>query len=316
MSKCVAFLDLLGFSSFVTSEGVDVASSLLESLNVVASFAIYETRKNPANSYENKTLQDIAAKNQLNSFENFLALSDSVFIVSSDANLFIEQLSSFLYSCYLYNSAYFPCKKHCIEVHYPTLFRGGIAFGEVKHQNMLCISNNDVGKSYNVLGKAVVQAVNLEKNFKCNVAGAKIFVSEDFYNELDGEHKKFIFNDENGDRFLLWPAFMVNKGYDADIEWNNHVTNFLNGLVGMMNYYLNNGNKEIASKYLDTIMMSLNSFKVAFELWYKDSFADIVKKIMQFIEKNNLQIGKKYLVLKEKTEDLRNKKNKFYFCKG
>ncbi len=299
MNKCVAFLDLLGFSNLVTNEGIEIGASLLESLNVVASFALHEAQTNPANSYRDETIKDIALKNQLNSFESFFALSDSIFIVSSDANLFIEQLSSFLYSCYLYNSLYFPYKKHSAEIHYPTLFRGGITFGEIKHQNMICINNDNVGKSYNVFGKAIVEAVSLEKNFKSHVAGAKIFISKDFYNELNLEHKKFIFKDENDDMFLLWPSYMVNKGSNAEIEWDSQVSNFLNSLVEMMNFYISKDNKEIASKYLDTIIMSLNAFKVAFKIWYKDSFAIIAEQIIRFIKKNDLQIDIKSLKLKD-----------------
>lgn len=288
-TKSLAYLDFLGFSNIVENEDFSYANEFLQTPNIIIGIAMWEQKHKESKAYAEECLQKIAKKNQVDSFEDFLALSDSIFIVSSEANIFIEQLSSFLYRCFIYNKFYYPSKKlrHPKQKHYPPVFfRGGISFGEVNFSEMIAIENGKNQKrTRNIIGKAVIQAVQLEKQGKS--LGARISIEQGFYEKLDDEHKNFVYTDAHG-KYLLWPAFIINQNSCINAE-RNSAKDFLDELFKMYKYYENKGKmyEKVVVNYLETIKMALNSFKQAFITWYGQ---DLRIEILNFVKKSGIPI--------------------------
>lgn len=148
--KCVAFLDILGFSSYIKND-TSGAINLLETANQVIKNRLID----PASStYNEPSLQNMAKIHSAESFEAYLPMSDSIFIIGQNPDDFVEQVSSFLCSCYRSTSRAYSHpedEQNPIAVTmkvfktdtdggfssfdetanwYPNIFRGGISFGE------------------------------------------------------------------------------------------------------------------------------------------------------------------------------------------
>ena len=155
--KCVAFLDILGFTNHIR-ESSEAAARMLSAANVILNTRIREDMMQQEQQKEtcfrkNPIKQMLVDKLGYDSFECYLPSSDSILLTSNDANLFILQLSTFLCECLNYNSdsiaypinpanpsesrAHFFeqskdgafCEVRAIKS-YPNLFRGGISCGD------------------------------------------------------------------------------------------------------------------------------------------------------------------------------------------
>lgn len=225
-NKIVAFIDLLAFSNNVRKNTGD-AMMAFSNYNAILHFKIRDGIAHPNGSYP-KELQELAKNTAIDSFEYFIPFSDSIFIVSGDINSFITQLSSFVYNCFHFTSHFYvnpkdisdPTKDKMvsfsfdekgelvsdyIEAHYyPTIFRGGIAYGEVFPIDLLSIANKIPKKRQNVAGKAVVRAVELEGKVK----GPRIIFDASLLIHIDKQVKnRFVRKIKNSDYCeILWPA--------------------------------------------------------------------------------------------------------------
>lgn len=229
MNKVVAYLDLLGFKEY-TRNDTSGALRLLEDYHTVFNTKMSDGKLHPASSYK-ADLQKFAESHLIDSFEAFLPFSDSIFIVSSDPNKFIVQLSSFLIHCFLINSDQYmnpgkrdqPTKvtvkqiglnktgkvnvREVEENWYPVLFRGGITYGDVIPVEMKGLFKSDNVTIPNLMGRAVIEAVGLEQSIK----GPRLVLSEAFYNQLNTESKRYTKALTAGRYELLWPAFHFNS---------------------------------------------------------------------------------------------------------
>lgn len=92
-----------------------------------------------------------------------------------------------------------------IEAHYyPTIFRGGIAYGEVFPIDLWSIANKNPEKRQNVAGKAIVRAVELEGKVK----GPRIIFDASLLTYIDELVKsRYVRKITNSDYCeILWPA--------------------------------------------------------------------------------------------------------------
>ena len=225
--KTVAFLDLLAFSNYVRKNTLD-ALKLFENYNNVITTKITDEKIKPSSDYSDSSLRKLAEKTSINSFEYFIPFSDSVFISFENPNKFIKQVSSFVIGCFKLTSNEYmnpvdnsrPDKvktkspkinnngevemEDKFEIWYPTLFRGGISFGEAYPIKLVSIFDYKPTTVQNLAGKSVVNAVKLEEQVK----GPLIICDESVYNVLDANIKFFLKKiDDKKIYKILWPAF-------------------------------------------------------------------------------------------------------------
>jgi len=106
--KIVTFLDLLGFSNAVNSD-LQGAIRLLEDYSnavrdaLTDSVADGDANRKP-NSHKEAHLMEMML---VSSFETLLPMSDSIFIVASDASKFVLQISHFLMNCFNFSAGDF-----------------------------------------------------------------------------------------------------------------------------------------------------------------------------------------------------------------
>ena len=225
-NKIVAFIDLLAFSNNVRKNTGD-AMMAFSNYNAILHSKIRDGIAHPVDSYP-KELQELAKSTAIDSFEYFIPFSDSIFIVSDDINSFVTQLSSFVYNCFHFTSHFYinpkdisdPTKAKMVSFsfnengeivsdyidthYYPTIFRGGIAYGEVFPIDLWSIANKNPEKRENVAGKAVVRAVELEGKVK----GPRIIFDASILQSIDEQiRNRYIRKVSNSDYCeLLWPA--------------------------------------------------------------------------------------------------------------
>jgi len=238
MERIVAFLDLLGFKEFM-SQDKEGAIRLLWNYETILAVKKIEDNIYPVASYK-KELQKLAEKRSASSFEYFLPFSDSIIITSLETtpDLFLKQIGSFILETFLftgreYKNKEYPTivetthiidkgggkfdKKIVKEQWFPTLFRGGVAFGDVEILEKCAVISGKAKKSYCVAGSAVIEAVTLEKKDR---APGLVF-GESFYQKIDSDDiKNRYVCKENGYYKLLWPAlhFIEENKPEGELE--------------------------------------------------------------------------------------------------
>mgnify|MGYP000912415007 CR=1 FL=1 len=295
--KCVAFIDILGFSSYIKNDTFG-ALDLLGTANQVIKTRLID----PASSTHNEpSLQKIAKVHSAESFEAYLPMSDSIFIIGQNPNDFVEQVSSFLCSCYrLTSHAYshpenesnpvtVTMKQVKIDADggfktsdeianwYPNIFRGGVSIGEAVIFSALAIFRNKelisererkiiefsggkfgTGSVSNVAGKAVVEAVELEKS---GGIGPKLYLTNEIINALDAEHKAFVKTDSDGKNYYLWPAYFIDSfDNDLSIEWHSTFYDIVKGSINLYNFHLANSASRVAEHYKEFVKLIADSF--------------------------------------------------------
>lgn len=257
MDTCVvAYIDILGFSRHIKDKKDQY--SLLDAQNIVLQTAILDDKLHPVSSYPPE-LQKFVEAHSISSFSNFLCLSDSIFITSNNPNMFMEQFSFFLYQCFYVDGSRYQYRLDEENFNTPTIFSGGISFGKTEISNkMISISNGVISMSKNIVGEAVVDSVNLDKNGNHTF----IYVDDKFYEKLDSNHKQYIEIDEKGMKYLLWPAFLISESnIDADTSFRNEPTNFLKALLNIRKHYKNKLEIRTVTKYDDLIELTIKAFK-------------------------------------------------------
>jgi len=285
--KYVAFLDLLGFSAHVAEDGPAAANILYNIRNV-----LYSHYYDPASkTYKTKGLQSLSKRTSVEDFESFLSMSDSIFIVGNNANAFIDQIASFLCNCFRYTYKNYykptgdlehpenveiktysydgkPIEKTIQTKWYPTIFRGGICFGEVLNVPSLYISqkrgpslsnrphdkSDDWGIAMNLAGKGVAEAVHLEQ--EGSGSGPKIFISSTVEKALDKKRKYFISTDNKNRKHFLWPAYSITFENDLDTEWYE----YKEFLLSTINLWKSCKGKSYANKYFEFVQLTIESF--------------------------------------------------------
>jgi len=226
--KICAFLDLLGFSNYTLTDTAG-ALNLLKDYRTILNQKVTDNKLHPAESYPPE-LQKPVEKCLVDSFEYFLPFSDSIFIVSSEPNKFIRQLSCFLLECFKFSTSHLHTfstnkeeptvvEKSARKEHwYPLLFRGGVSFEEVIPIDLSSIVEKELMKIKNLTGRAIVQAVALEKLDK----GLRVFCEPAFCKSLDPDVKHLIAPHEGGEHYeILWPAIEYIESNDCHSEPSN-----------------------------------------------------------------------------------------------
>jgi hypothetical protein len=182
--KAVAFLDLLGFSAAVKNDPAG-AVGLLQDQSSALHDAIADAKLHQLSEYEDAKVRQLAEAGLVTSFDDFLPMSDSVFIASGTPSLFVKQVSHLLVDLFRFRlNAYaspesggdprqvtmrsvefsggsVKTTKH-EATWWPVLYRGGLAYGDVWTLKMPAISGEPTVQA-NLAGPAVVEAVGLER---------------------------------------------------------------------------------------------------------------------------------------------------------
>jgi len=102
---------------------------------------------------------------------------------------------------------------------FPTVFRGGMAYGEIITTKQASIVNYNLEDRINIAGKAVVDAVYLESSVK----GPRIIFKNDVYDVLDNKVKERMIRKvpENNSLYeLLWPAMAyIPSNGESDFQY-------------------------------------------------------------------------------------------------
>lgn len=230
MPSIVAFLDVLGFSSY-TEQDFAGALRLLRHQEFILRQKLQDGQLHPPVSYPDASLAAVAEDHLVDSFKHFLPFSDSIFIVSETPDKFVRQLSHFLTECLLlvghvYDAGDDPTRPEAVEIvdfpagtshhenWYPPLWRGGMAVGEVVAGGVTGIELGEEIRVPNVAGPAVVKAVVAEKKLR----GPRLLCERGFESNFGPETRRYFRNATDDVSELLWPAFIYNLNNDPRIE--------------------------------------------------------------------------------------------------
>ena len=195
--KCaVIYLDLLGFKDYI-DEDHDAAIEIVRNFYDVLETRRMNERSQPLSSLSEGRVKRLAERHASDSFNYFIPMSDSVFILSEDPDRVAAQLSTFLLESFLFVAHAYDhsnviqqpvtdihiTESGTVERHsyqenwYPPLFRGGIAYGEVEVVPTPAIFDGQKICVHNVIGPSVVQAVSLEQS---GLSGPRILCDREF----------------------------------------------------------------------------------------------------------------------------------------
>lgn len=202
--QVVAFIDLLGFSAF-TSTNLVAAVQMLHQCDSVMQNKINDRKRINQDD-------EISTHMFADAFEMYLPASDSVCITSSNPDRFVPQLMHLVSEVYMINGPVFSSGKSnddpttvlesrvnrssnggsqvsCEEVRlFPVLFRGGVSYGEVVRHNSTALVDQSPNPTLVLTGKAIVEAVGLERHLKGS--GPRIFCSDEFVQQLGEQCKR------------------------------------------------------------------------------------------------------------------------------
>jgi len=253
---------------------------MLQDQSSILTNAIKDGALHPASGYEGLAIQELAEAGLVTSFNMFLPMSDSVFVTSSDPNLFIRQLSHLLVSQFVFRLHSFAnpeldadprlvtmksieltgsavqMSEHRIRW-WPILYRGGVAFGDVYSLKMPAIS--DLGKTLpNLTGMAVVEAVRLEKLVG---KGPRLACSEAFAKQITGDSAAFIATNPTigppSQYEILWPMAMFADSQGPADGLANHLLEWLTGAINLWCHF---ANCPVGVHYLELITLTIRAF--------------------------------------------------------
>jgi hypothetical protein len=246
--KIVAFLDIPGFKNIAEND-FSAAVELLRNYQSILDAFITDKALHPPESYKSKAQGQLARAISIDTFEYLLPYSDSLVIVGNNPDIFVQQLSHFILSCYQFTSLHFTnvyepeggkknaetMLKENIHLH-PTLFRGGLSFGDVYVPDVSAIKDSKLVKREIVVGLAYIESVSIESIGK----GPRIFCKKHFVDLLAPNIKDlYMLKTEREDVFeLLWPISrcILSNGYDQEIsefhELFESALNLWSGYIG------------------------------------------------------------------------------------
>ena len=264
----VIYLDLLGFKTFLC-EDPDAALVTLEDFH-----SVLATRQ----GWEDQG-HCIPASHAVDSFDFLLPMSDSVFILSKDPSKVAQQLSTFLSSVFLLSGEAFSdgvadpsnVLRQCVrnyqvdasgeaqvtsswEKWYPVLFRGGIAYGDVRIVPTPAIRKGERIRIPNLAGPAVVRAVSLEQGFR----GPRLFCDREFVQLLRGPATNYL-RPVGKAWELLWPAFNYQLHQDEKAE-SYVLNNLFFPALALWNHYRGKSPERHYEEFLNLIVRSHLAF--------------------------------------------------------
>ena len=217
LDRAVAYIDLLGFRNLLTNDNLKTAISLFENYNAVL----------------------VGNQSYLNAgFESLLPMSDSIILTARDPDRLLPILSNFIIECFLFTSGAYqnvrPGQDPTVvdmpivtpsgvksnqEKWPPTLFRGGVSFGEFVLTTQQALEASAPTIRRNVAGQAYLRAVQLEEQ---KVKGPRILIDDSAADLLSDPLKRYVLWSEAERCYeILWPAFVYDPKADPQIELNN-----------------------------------------------------------------------------------------------
>ena len=222
----VIYLDLLGFKWFLNKDrkaAVEIHRDFHHILGI--------------RGMSEGPLKRLAERHGRDSFEYFLPMSESVFILSEDPDKVAAQLSTLLSDIFLFSAHAYSMpdscdvlqqriREFCVnesgiakviyrkENWFPVLFSGGISYGEVEIVHAPSICDGREITFPNVIGPGIVQAVGLEQ---IRLPGPRILCDHEFVKQLGKPATNYLRKEEDVWE-LLWPGFKYFEGNDERIE--------------------------------------------------------------------------------------------------
>lgn len=270
--KIVAFLDLLGFSSFA-GQDKDGAIRMLQDYVIVLNSKITEDKLHPPSSYPLE-IKDLAKRKSIDTFSCILPFSDSIFVISEDKDptIFLTQLGDFILESFMLGQRgrihaadpiSVPVKSLTLqngqvnvqeknEKWFPVLFRGGVVYGDVEIAKVPSIIDKQIQATHFAVGKAVVDAVSLEKEkLRCPA----ILLSPCLVEKIqDAQFKQSYIGPYKQNSQLLWPAF----NYDPSDDFNKFSEIFSRAVV-LWKYYSHLECSDVYFNFLKLIIKSTMS---------------------------------------------------------
>lgn len=302
MKKAVAYIDLLGFSKLV-EQSLGDAVVVIANANTILSQHIFEKKIHPSSGYPDE-IKEYAKDTSVESIEDYLPFSDSVFLTSSNCDDFVMQLGSFVRKCYTLTAGHYihpkdpldPTKESIpniivnddgspsikeIDSHLPpTLFRGGISYGEVENLTPMGIVGGQEMKMNTLAGEAVVKAVRLEESVR--VKGPRLVFDNSLYSQLSEKTKKYCRQvPERPDLYeILWPM----TSYISTNPYTGALTDFNEMFNSAYNLWIpHKDNPEVGLHYIKFMEIIIVSTIRAYDLFW-DKKDNVVKKLIDFLE--------------------------------
>ena len=243
-NKVCAYIDILGFKEIINKD-INGAIQLINDYQEILKIKkIDESMFKEKYEKEEKdmNLKSLFDRSIIDSFEYFIPFSDSAFIIANNAAKFVFQISnyllgSFMLGGYIYDDRHSRDKDDLMQVNnskrkwYPLLFRGGVSFGECIPYKNYQITGFQLTQNYNLMGKAVAEAVQNESTDK----GPRLFCSKQFYDVIsDNECKQILCPLKNHKDIyeILWPMpHVMDKGingYKQLLEIGINLWSYLN----------------------------------------------------------------------------------------
>jgi hypothetical protein len=246
--KIIAFIDLLGFKNYLLKGNPLYAYILLNDFHsaLAVKFQDQELPQRIGHKITQEKTEFLNAAIGITSFDEYLPFSDSVFIASTNPDLFILQLSSLLLDAFMFTSDAFNREltaeeitkvtvrypavnsdghveiKEEEEVRYPILLRGGIVMGEAKVAEIPAIRDGIKSKNTTLVGPGVVYAYELEE---LHLKGPRMICDKTFVQSVNDETAKSLILPIEGSQYyeILWPAaYYFDASNDADIKNKIH----------------------------------------------------------------------------------------------
>lgn len=223
-NKICAYIDILGFKEVLINDrkgAIQLISDYQEILNIKKTDEIL-FREHYAKKEKDIQLKSLFESSIIDSFEYFIPFSDAAFVVSADIDKFILQISNFFIDTFLLSGYKFAdhsakSRDDLLQMTpktkwYPLLFRGGISYGECIPYKNYQIIEGKVTQNYNLIGKAVAEAVKNENIDK----GPRLFCDRQFYDMVSKNESRQILiqiRDHIGIYEILWPMpYIMEKG--------------------------------------------------------------------------------------------------------
>ena len=254
---------------------------LLDNYHSVIDAALRDATSVPQSAAQAPRVAPFQQAHLADSFDEFLPFSDSVFLVSQNADMFVQQVSHFLLGAFLTTGhafAYpeseedptavtFPVAhptedgrsglEQGIGHWFPTLFRGGVTFGEVVTASVPSVHRGCRGSVVNLVGPAVIRAVELEASGK----GPRLFCDRSFADRLGDPTRRYL-ADAGHAQEILWPAYL----YIGDSNPERSVLQFPDIFYPAANLWKAFNHTPVAEHYYSFVRLVVHATLRHFEL--------------------------------------------------
>lgn len=175
--------------------------------------------------------------------------------------------------------------------YYPNIFRGGFCIGEAVLIDSPCLFRNEkdlspnmlkfikemggalgFGKTLNITGEGVVNAVKLEKN---GGKGPKLFINDDVANQLNDELRLLVSCDQNAKKHFLWPAYTIIASNGMQSQQQSNYFDFLSATISLWKAY-ENKEKSVSCHYYEFMRITAQAYLSIFKHYANEDEAKAI----------------------------------------